>query len=165
MVTRSDIAPGTDAVAPGGAPIIGAEYHTSDGPGPEVMAADTLVGDSVVNNASESLGDIKAIMLDVTSGRIAYAVLTFGGLFGIGSKLFAIPWSALTLDAAEKRFILDVPKERLENAPGFDKDHWPSMADAKWANEIHTYYNVRPYWDDVRTEDRDMRVTGRGSTY
>jgi hypothetical protein len=61
---------------------------------------------------------------------------SFGGVFGIGSKLFAIPWSALTLDADEKRFILDAPKERLENAPGFDKDHWPSMADQDWAKEL-----------------------------
>ena len=83
----------------------------------------------------------------------------------IGSKLFAVPWSALTMDAAEKRFILDVPKERLENAPGFDKDHWPSMADPTWATELHTYYNVRPYWEDVLPEDRDPRATGRGSTY
>jgi sporulation protein YlmC with PRC-barrel domain len=165
MVTRTGIAPDTDTVAPGGAPIIGAEYRSSDGPGPEIMSADTLVGDPVVNTAGDSLGDIKAIMLDVTSGHIAYAVLTFGGVFGIGSKLFAIPWSALTLDAAEKRFILDIPKERLENAPGFDKDHWPSMADPSWANELHTYYNVRPYWDDVRPEDHEPRTTGRGSMY
>jgi len=87
-------------------------------------------------------------MLDVSSGRIAYAVLSFGTFLGMGGKLFAIPWSALTLDAAEQRFILDVPRERLEAAPGFDKDHWPSMADETWANRIHKYYEIEPYWDD-----------------
>jgi len=145
MVTRTGIDTTTTT---GGAPIVGADQTRSDGPGPEVMDAKTLIGDSVVNTAGEDLGDLKSIMLDVTTGRIAYAVLSFGGFLGVGNKLFAIPWSALTLDAAEKRFILDIAKDRLENAPGFDKDHWPSMADRTWANEIHAYYDVKPYWDD-----------------
>jgi len=165
MVTRTGTVPGTDSVTPGGAPIIGGDYRSSDGPGPEVMSAETLIGDSVANAAGENLGEIKAIMLDVTSGRIAYAVLSFGGVFGIGSKLFAIPWSALTLDAEEHRFILDCDKERLENAPGFDKDHWPTMADPSWAKELHAYYKVRPYWDDVQPDDRDRRTTSGSSIY
>src|SRR4030081_2804878 len=101
--------------------------HHSNGPGPDVMNAASLTGDDVVNAAGENLGKIEAIMLDVTSGRIAYAVLSFGGFLGMGTKLFAIPWPALALDAGEERFILGVSKDRLKNAPGFDKDHWPSM--------------------------------------
>ena len=93
------------------------------------MSASTLEGNNVFNRADEELGEVKEIMLDVPSGRIAYAVMSAGGFLGIGDKLFAIPWSALTLDTEEKRFILDVSKDRLKNAPGFDKDHWPSMAD------------------------------------
>lgn len=117
-----------------------------DGPGPEVMAADTLEGDTVVNNRDEKLGEITDIMIDVQSGQVAYAVLSCGGFMGIGDKLFAIPWSALTLDASQKQFILDIDKERLKAAPGFDKDHWPSMADSRWANEVHDYYGQRKYW-------------------
>jgi sporulation protein YlmC with PRC-barrel domain len=117
-----------------------------DGPGPEVMAADTLEGNSVVNTHGEKLGEVTDIMLDVPSGRVAYAVLSCGGFLGIGEKLFAIPWRALTLDAEEKQFILNIDKERLENAPGFDKDHWPSMADSRWASEVHDYYGQRNYW-------------------
>ncbi len=120
----------------------------SNGPGPDVMDAVSLTGDEVVNAAGDDLGKIEAIMLDVKSGRIAYAVLSFGGFLGLGSKLFAIPWPALTLDAAQKRFVLDVSRERLESAPGFDKDHWPSMADRAWATDIHEYYDIEPYWDD-----------------
>ena len=85
-------------------------------------------------------------MIDVRTGRVAYAVLSFGGILGMGEKLFAIPWSALTLDADQKCFVLDVPKERLEQAPGFDKDHWPSMADENWASQIYAFYNQSPYW-------------------
>lgn len=129
----------------GGARIVGGQPNFS-GPGPEVMAADTLQGDNVVNTKGESLGEIEDIMLDVPSGRIAYAVLSFGGLMGMGDKLFAIPWSALTLDADRKCFVLDIDKDRLKNAPGFDKDHWPSMADTTWAEQVHSFYNRTPYW-------------------
>jgi hypothetical protein len=93
------------------------------------------------------LGEIQDIMLDVPSGRIAYAVLSFGGVLGIGDKLFAIPWSALILDADCGCFVLDIDKDELRNAPGFDKDHWPAMADPGWGNEVHSYYHRRPYWE------------------
>ena len=96
---------GTAVPGNGGATILRDPDHISRGPGPFVMDAATLDGDKVVNAAGEDIGKIEAIMLDVAAGRIAYAVLSFGGFFGIGSKLFAIPWSALTLDAAEKRFM------------------------------------------------------------
>lgn len=117
-----------------------------DGPGPEVMAADTLEGDTVVNASDEKLGEITDIMIDVQSGQVAYAVLSCGGFMGIGDKLFAIPWGALTLDATHKQFVLDIDKERLKDAPGFDKDHWPSMADSRWAAQVHDYYGQRNYW-------------------
>jgi len=118
----------------------------SSGPGPEIMAADTLEGDSVINTQGDDLGTIQDIMIDVPRGRVAYAVLATGGVLGIGSRLHAIPWTSLTLDANRKCFVLNVDKERLQNAPGFDKDHWPSMADPRWATEIHSYYGAQPYW-------------------
>jgi hypothetical protein len=108
------------------------------------MGADTLVGNDVYNRDDENLGDIKEIMLDMRSGTVGYAVLTCGGFLGVGNKLFAVPWNALKLDTENKRFVLDVSKERLAEAPGFDKDHWPNMADQSWAKEIHSYYGSRP---------------------
>src|SRR5690606_28636855 len=110
------------------------------GPGPDIMAASTLEGDDVINAAGEDLGTIKEIMIDVRAGRIAYAVMSSGGFLGIGDKLFAIPWAALTLDIERKAFVLDVARDRLKEAPGFDKDHWPAMADRTWAREVHDYY-------------------------
>ena len=115
------------------------------GPGPDLMGADTLIGNDVYNHNEEDLGDIKEIMLDVRSGRVSYAVLSFGGFLGMGEKLFAVPWNALTLDTVNKRFVLNVEKERLENAPGFDKDSWPNMADESWATEIHSFYGTKPF--------------------
>jgi sporulation protein YlmC with PRC-barrel domain len=110
------------------------------GPGPELMGADTLIGNEVYNHKDEHLGEIKEIMLDMSSGTVAYAVLSFGGFLGMGDKLFAVPWSALILDTKEKRFLLNVEKDRLKDAPGFDKDDWPNMKDEIWANKVRSYY-------------------------
>ncbi|MEC5398799.1 PRC-barrel domain-containing protein [Uliginosibacterium sp. H1] len=132
-----------------GAAIIGGQGDTS-GPGPEIMAADTLAGDEVYNAAGEKLGSIEHIMLDVAQGRIAYAVLSHGGVLGMGEKLHAIPWSALTLDADRKCFVLDIDKERLKASEGFDKDHWPSFGDSRWAADIYAAYGREPYWWDPR---------------
>ena len=120
------------------------------GPGPEVMGADTLIGNAVCNPKGEDLGDIKEIMLDMRSGRVGYAVMSFGGFLGMGEKLFAVPWNALTLDTKNKRFVLNVAEERLKNAPGFDTNNWPDMADQSWVSGIHSYYGTQPYADDPR---------------
>lgn len=112
------------------------------GPGPALMGANTLLGNDVYNKLGEDLGDIKELMIDMATGRIAYAVLSFGGVLGLGDKLFAVPWSALKLDTAAKRFTLDAPKDSLKDAPGFDKAHWPSMSDETWAGSLHKFYGA-----------------------
>src|SRR3569832_1248439 len=135
-----------------GANIVGGgqPYLDHPGPGPVLMSADSLTGDSVVRTTGEDLGEIEAIMLDVPRGRVAYAEISIGGFLGMGDKRFAIPWDALTLDAERECFILDVEKDRLKNAPGFDKDHWPAMADMQWASEIHSYYWSLPFCEQDR---------------
>jgi len=112
------------------------------GPGPALMGADTLLDTDVCNTQGESLGDIKEIMLDMRTGKLAYAVLSFGGVLGMGEKLFAVPWHALTLDTQHKRFLLDIAQKRLKNAPGFNKDRWPDMAEQTWASTIHDFYKT-----------------------
>jgi sporulation protein YlmC with PRC-barrel domain len=111
------------------------------GPGPELMGASTLIGDRVRNTKDEELGDIKEIMLDTRTGKVSYAVLSFGGFLGMGDKLFAVPWDALTLDPTHHGFLLDVEKTRLQDAPGFDKSKWPDMSDPSWAKKIRNYYS------------------------
>jgi len=71
-------------------------------------------------------------------------VLSFGGIMGMGDKLFAIPWQAFKLDEANKQFVLDVPREKLEQAPGFDKDDWPDMAQPEFRKMVHEYYGMEP---------------------
>jgi sporulation protein YlmC with PRC-barrel domain len=121
--------------------------NSATGPGPALMGANTLLGNDVYNNDGVDLGDIKEFMVDMATGKVAYAVLAFGGLLGMGDKLFAVPWAALKLDTANKRFSLDVSKAALKDAPGFDKNRWPSMSDRTWAKGVHTFYGM-PYTAD-----------------
>src|SRR6202453_4981154 len=117
--------------------------NVGSGPGPSLMGADTLIGNDVYNTANESLGTIKELMIDMSSGKISYAVLSYGGFLGMGDRLFAVPWAALKLDTSNKRFTLNATKEQLKNAPGFDKDHWPAMADSTWVTDVHNFYGVK----------------------
>ncbi|OLL27612.1 photosystem reaction center subunit H [Burkholderia sp. SRS-W-2-2016] len=136
------------ASATGGADIVGS--GTGDGPGPDVMAAATLDGTQVISSDGEDVGKISDIMLDVRSGRVAYAVLSEGGFLGMGTNLHAIPWNALTLDTDAKCFRVSIEAQRIKDDPGFDKDQWPSMTDSTWGTTVHQYYNRDPYWTPAR---------------
>ncbi len=114
------------------------------GPGPKLMGAETLIGNAVFNPDGEKLGLIREFMIDMDTGEIAYAVLSYGGFLGIANKLFAVPWRALTLDTEHHRFTLKIGSEVLKDAPGFDKNQWPSMADEIWARDVHRFYST-PY--------------------
>ena len=133
------------------------------GPGPRLMGADTLIGEDVYNRQDEDLGDIKEIMLDMRNGQVAYAVLSFGGWLGMGDKLFAVPWQALQLDTANKRFLLDVSKDHLKNAPGFDKDNWPDMASAEFNSQLHNFYGTSQNVPGGVTASGSVMGTGSGS--
>ena len=124
-----------------------ADFDTKDGPGPQLMTAATLTGDTIYNRSGEELGKLDEVMLDIDGGRIAYGVMKSGGFLGLGGKLFAIPWTALELDTTRHALVMDAPKERFENAPGFDKGHWPSMADAQWHRDVHAHYHAPGFWE------------------
>ena len=105
-----------------------------------------MVGAEVLDARGEPLGRIAHIVIDATRGRIAYAVLARGGVFGIGETLHAIPWSALTFDAQADAFVLD-GLDRLDPARAFDHDRWPAMEDPAWARAVHDAYQATPYWE------------------
>jgi sporulation protein YlmC with PRC-barrel domain len=107
-----------------------------------VLSASSLSSDDVYNRNSDKLGSIKELMIDIEKGTICYAVLSFGGILTLGEKLFAIPWSAFTVDLENKRLLLNIEEETLKNAPGFDADNWPNMADATWGESINSYYTI-----------------------
>lgn len=111
----------------------------------------SLIGMRVVNNEREDLGKIEDVLLDTRNNRASYAILSFAGMLGLGDKHFALPWEALVFDPSQKLAIIDVEKERLKNAPGFDKGSWPDVADAAWGERVDTYYGYTPYWREEAT--------------
>lgn len=112
----------------------------------QLLPATAVLNAEVTNVSVEGAGYIKDVVLDIAHGRIAYAVLGFGGFLGLGEKLVAVPWEALTYDAENKRFIVNVSRERLENAEGLDPESLPDMADPDWGRRIYSYYGLEPYW-------------------
>lgn len=113
-----------------------------------VLPATPLKGVKVINTEGKDIGHIEEIVLDLNSGRIAYAVLAFGGFMGFGEKLFAIPFRAMLFDHANNHFILNVPKAKLDADEGFDKNHWPDMANREWGQALHHHYGYAPYWEN-----------------
>jgi sporulation protein YlmC with PRC-barrel domain len=115
---------------------------------PTSMSASTLTGDKVRNTDGDALGHLEEIVIDLDGGRVSYAVLASGGFLGLGDKFFAVPWDLLTVDTDSKEIVLDVSKETIENAPGFDKDNWPDTNDRAWIVDVYRYYGREPYWED-----------------
>ncbi|MEL6615423.1 MAG: PRC-barrel domain-containing protein [Bacteroidota bacterium] len=114
------------------------------------LSTSTLTGTDVRNREGESLGDIKDFMLDVDNGRVLYAVLDFGGFLGIGDKYFAVPLEAFRVDTQSERLVLDVDKARLENAPGFDKNNWPSTPNDTFVESVYDFYGQREAYQRSR---------------
>src|SRR5439155_9897934 len=110
--------------------------------------ASELIGMTVKNRQDEKVGDIKDLIVDLHSGRVAYAVLSSGGILGIGNKLVAVPARSFEYSEADKKLVLNVDKETLANAPRFDKDHWPDINDLRWNTELYQHYGQEPYWSE-----------------
>lgn len=108
------------------------------------LTAKTLIGDEIKNMEGETLGQIEDLMIDVQGGTIEYAVVSHGGVLGLGTKLFAVPWNILSVDRPGKFMVLNVDKEVLQHAEGFDKDSWPNSADPEWRQKIEDYYRAVP---------------------
>jgi sporulation protein YlmC with PRC-barrel domain len=113
-----------------------------------VIDADKLIGCKVENSKGENLGKIESVMLDLPQGRIAYAVLSFGGFLGMGDKLFPVPMEAIHFHPERELCVLDVDKETLKNAPGYDRDTLPDTNDQAWRSQIFSHYGYPPYWED-----------------
>ncbi len=106
---------------------------------PQLLTASELKGYKIVNNNGEGLGKIEELVIDLVPGRVAYVVASFE------DKLFAIPWDASQISHHDKKLVLTMSKDALKDAPGFDKDNWPDMADPRWANHDRGFYGSKPY--------------------
>jgi len=112
----------------------------------QVSRASKIIGTDVKNPKGDNLGDVKELVLDPESGQVVYAVVSFGGVLGVGDKLFAVPWKALQWSRDKEYYVLDMDKNTLKKAPGFDKKHWPDSS-SKWdqqRGELNQFYHVSP---------------------
>jgi sporulation protein YlmC with PRC-barrel domain len=134
-------APATTAPGRAGGEVEGTSYKgMKDGASWErVHRASKIIGTDVINRQGEKIGDIEDIVLD-GKGTIAYAVVSTGGFLGIADRLHAVPWQSLQTQTGRSAFILDIDKERLKNAPGFDKKNWPNLSDEKWSSENSRHF-------------------------
>ena len=114
------------------------------------LSASSITGTTVRNRQGETLGDIKDLVVDLSSGRVRYAVLDFGGFLGIGDKYFAVPLEAFRTDTQSEQLVLDMDKGRLENAPGFDKSEWPSTATDTFDETVYDFYGQREAYQRSR---------------
>lgn len=119
-----------------------AHYHETS----TLIGADKVEGTDVYNTAGDHLGTIHEIMIDKVTGKVAYAVMSFGGFLGMGEKYHPLPWSTLTYDTDKEGYVVNLSKEQLQDAPVFDEDEETFLSDRAYEKRVHDYYGTTPYW-------------------
>ena len=131
--------------------LTGASGRGSDAPSAFRDAADSLIsadkvqGTDVYNSAGDHLGHIEDVMLHKVSGKVAYAIMAFGGFLGIGERYHPLPWSVLGYDVQRGGYVIPYDRERLESAPNYTLDEIGDR-EHDWRDRVHNYYGVAPYW-------------------
>ncbi len=124
-------------------------YSSEKGTEPPLQErASKIIGARVQNPKGEYLGRITDLMVHPEDGRIAFAVLSHGGVLGIPMRFVAVPFNALKFNSDKSVYLLDLSKEKMASAPSFARNHWPDVADKSWGAEIYRYYGVAPYWEE-----------------
>jgi sporulation protein YlmC with PRC-barrel domain len=124
-----------------------ASLDDTTNPSGHLIAANQVQGTTVYNMAQEKLGSVEDVMIDKASGRIAYAVLSFGGFLGIGDRYYPLPWEKLTYNTELGGYVVDVDRDTLEGAPSFTDEATASWNDDAWSRNVYAHYGVHPYWD------------------
>ena len=115
---------------------------------PRVASVVSLSKNGVTNENGEDLGKVEDIMVDLETGKISFVVISTGGMLGRDNRLFAVPWEAMKVSLHDKKFILNVTKETMSNAPSFNKNAWPDLSNLGWLREVYAYYGYQPYWKE-----------------
>jgi sporulation protein YlmC with PRC-barrel domain len=106
-----------------------------------LISAAKVQGTDVYNTGGEHIGDLDDVMIDKTSGKVAYAVITFGGFLGMGKERRALPWSVLAYDTDKDGYVTQASDDTLKNTPDLG-----DYGDREWGAQLHKYYGVSPYW-------------------
>jgi sporulation protein YlmC with PRC-barrel domain len=118
--------------------------YTSTSP-KTAISADRVEGTEVYNTKGDHLGEVEDVIIDKQSGKVAYAVMSFGGFLGIGEKYHPVPWSMLKYDTGKGGYVVPLDKKTLEQAPHYDLAEL-KFQDRAWNTKVYDYYKVPPYW-------------------
>lgn len=110
-----------------------------------LIASRDVTGTTVYDASGEKLGSVDDVMIDKLSGRIAYAILSFGGFLGVGGKQYPLPWSKLHYDVTLGGYVVDLAKEKLENAPSYNSGETVAWNDPTWGEKVHEHYGAAPW--------------------
>jgi sporulation protein YlmC with PRC-barrel domain len=124
-----------------------ASLDDTTNPSGKLIAANQVQGTSVYDTKLEKLGSVEDVMIDKESGRIAYAVLSFGGFLGIGDRYYPLPWEKLSYNTEIGGYVVDIDPDVLQGAPSFSDQATASWNDDAWGRNVYAYYGVHPYWD------------------
>lgn len=106
----------------------------------ELQSVNDLIKAEVHNKEGKKLGTVKDLMIDTLNAQLSYALLSFGGFWGMRESLSAIPWNALRFDLAAKHYVLDIDMEKLKASPSYNADNKPNMNDKQWVNKVNKYF-------------------------
>lgn len=112
----------------------------------QLISADKVDGTAVYNATGDKLGSVDHVMIDKFNGRVAYAVMSFGGFLGMGNKYHPLPWSVLKYDTQQDGYVVNLDKKVLEGAPVMEDADVADWDNRAWGQQIHNYYHVPPYW-------------------
>ena len=112
-----------------------------------LISSDKVEGTAVYDRRGEKLGSIHSVMIDKISGKVAYAVMSFGGFLGMGDSYHPLPWHVLTYDTGQGGYVVDLDRNKLEGAPTYGTNETPNWSDRRWGQQVHDYYGSRPYWE------------------
>jgi hypothetical protein len=114
--------------------------------GKPLIESDRVEGTTVYDLQGNNIGSIKRLMIEKISGRVAYAVMSFGGFLGMGSEEHSIPWSKLTYDTSLGGYRTDITEQQLRGAPSYSRDSNHDWSDRARERELHDYYGAKYYW-------------------
>jgi hypothetical protein len=115
--------------------------------GKPLIESDRVEGTTVYDPQGNNIGNIKRLMIEKISGRIAYAVMSFGGFLGMGTEEHSVPWNNLTYDTNLGGYRTDITEQQLRAAPAFSRDQEYDWTDRNREGELHSHYGARPYWE------------------
>lgn len=124
----------------------------------ELVLTSDLERYDVVNPEGKDLGQVQDLVLDMKQGRIALVVVSFGGTLVLSDKWFALPWDRLRWTSENKKFVMNVPREVLEKAPGLSKSKYPQELDFSWMGRCYEYYGCTPYWTEGSAEEQTKKL-------